>query len=219
MPIVIGTLIYLVFGNYIYGDLLDAGKSYIKERFSSGGLGEFLIWILIGLLTVAFYFVLSYTFVLVVSIFASPFNDLISSRVEHLLVEQKPVDITISFNRMMKSLMFTVINELKKIILILILNIIAFAMSFFGILAPISILIFSILMAVGFLDYSWSRKDLKFKDCLKDLKGSIFIYTLSGGMFLLLVTVPIVNLFVLPFGVVYFTVLFTMNSKNKVGEN
>ena len=92
-------------------------------------------------------------------------------------------------------------------------------MSFFGILAPISILIFSILMAVGFLDYSWSRKDLKFKDCLKDLKGSIFIYTLSGGMFLLLVTVPIVNLFVLPFGVVYFTVLFTMNSKNKVGEN
>lgn len=208
IPILIGAVIYTAFGNYLYGDLLDMGKKFIQEKISSGGWSEFFFWLLAGILTIAFYFLLSWTFVLVVSMLAAPFNDLISSRVEKVLIGEVPDDIGLSIKRMMARLAFTMVNELKKITFIIFLNILAFTLSFIAILAPVGMVISALLMSVGFLDYSWSRKDLKFGQCLSDLRNSFFSYGIAGGVFLLLITVPIVNLFALPFGVVYFTVLF-----------
>ncbi|MCR9204533.1 MAG: EI24 domain-containing protein [Halobacteriovoraceae bacterium] len=215
IPIIIGGVIYTLFGSYLYGDLLDLGKKYIQDTVSSGGWSEFFFWLLAGILTIAFYFLLSWTFVLVVSMLAAPFNDLISNRVEKVLIGETPDDIGISIKRMMGRLAFTLVNELKKISFIVFLNILAFALSFIGILAPIGMIISALLMSVGFLDYSWSRKNLKFGECLGDLRGSFFSYGLSGGIFLLLITVPIVNLFALPFGVVFFTVLYIKKAETK----
>lgn len=216
VPILIGAGIYTAFGSYLYGDLLDLGKKYIQDTVSSGGWSQFFFWLLAGILTIAFYFLLSWTFVLVVSMFASPFNDLISNRVEKVLVGEVPDDIGVSLKRMMARLAFTIVNELKKISFIVFLNILAFALSFVGILAPISMVISALLMSVGFLDYSWSRKNLKFGECVNDIRTSFFSYGVAGGIFLLLITVPIVNLFALPFGVVFFTVLFVRKSQNQV---
>lgn len=207
IPIVIGAFVYFWFGSYLYGDLLDKGKVFIEQTVSTGGWSQFFFWLLAGILTIGFYFLLSWTFVLVVSGLASPFNDIISNRVERVMMGKAPEEVGASFSRLMERLRHTLVNELKKIIFIITLNILAFALSFIGILAPISMLISALLMAAGFLDYSWSRKNLTFKDCLSDLRTSFLTYGLAGGCFLILITIPGVNLFMLPFGVVYFTVL------------
>lgn len=212
VPMLIGATIYTWLGSWLYGDVLNMGKDYIEKTVSTGGWSQFFFWLLAGILTIGFYFLLSWTFVLVVSGLAAPFNDIISNRVERILLGQIPEDISKSFDRLSSRLVFTLLNELKKISFIVILNILAFALSFIGILAPISVLISALLMAVGFLDYSWSRRDMSFRECLRDVRSSFFSYGLMGGIFLVLITVPVLNLFILPYGVVYFTVLYVKKS-------
>ena len=207
VPILIGAAIYTFLGSWLYGDVLNMGKDYIEKTVSTGGWSQFFFWILAGILTIGFYFLLSWTFVLVVSGLAAPFNDIISNRVEKSLLGETPEEIGKSFSRLSSRLIFTLVNEVKKISFILTLNILAFALSFVGILAPISVLISALLMAVGFLDYSWSRREMTFRECLGDVRTSFFSYGVMGGVFLVLITVPIVNLFILPFGVIFFTVL------------
>lgn len=207
VPVLVGILLYYFFGSYLYGDLLDQGRAYIEQSVSSGGWSQFFYWLLVGILVIAFYFLLSWTFVLVVSGIASPFNDLISNRVERVVMGQKPEDVSKSFERLTTRLIKTLVNEAKKISFIIILNLLAFALSFIGVLAPISMMISALLLSVGFLDYSWSRNNFTFRECLNDIRTSFFSYGIMGGVFLVLITVPGVNLFILPFGVVYFTVL------------
>lgn len=217
VPLLIGGLLYTWLGSWLYTDLLNMGRAQIEQYVSSGGWSQFFFWLLAGILTIGFYFLLSWTFVLVVSGLASPFNDIISNRVERALKGETPQEVRESFRRLMKRLGHTLINELKKISFILILNILAFALSFVAILAPVSVLISALLMAVGFLDYSWSRKEFTFGECLKDIRTSFFSYGLMGGAFLVLITIPVVNLFALPFGVVYFTVLHVKKSNPELG--
>lgn len=212
VPVLIGATIYTWLGSWLYGDVLNMGKDYIEKTVSTGGWSQFFFWLLAGILTIGFYFLLSWTFVLVVSGLAAPFNDIISNRVERILLGQTPEDVSKSFDRLSSRLIFTLLNELKKISFIVILNILAFALSFIGILAPVSVLISALLMAVGFLDYSWSRRDMSFRECLSDVRSSFFSYGLMGGIFLVLITVPVLNLFILPYGVVYFTVLYVKKS-------
>lgn len=213
VPLFIGAGLYSWLGSWLFNDLLTMGKAQIEQYVSSGGWSQFFFWILAGILTIGFYFLLSWTFVLVVSGLASPFNDIISNRVERAIRGEAAEQVSESFARLMKRLGHTLFNELKKIAFILILNILAFALSFVAILAPISVLISALLMAVGFLDYSWSRKNFSFGACLSDIRTSFFSYGLMGGAFLVLITIPIVNLFALPFGVVYFTVLHVHKSE------
>lgn len=216
IPVIVGAAIYVLFGTYIYGDLLDKGRAFIESSINSNGWSQFFFWLLAGILTIAFYFLVSWTFVLIVSAISSPFNDIISNRTEKVLIGESPEDVGLSFKRIFSRLGFTLVNEFKKVSFIIFLNLIAFALSFLGVLAPLSILISSLLMAVGFLDYSWSRKGLTFKSCLSDVKSSLLTYGIMGGVFLVLITIPLVNLFVLPFGVVYFTVLHIEKSSSQV---
>lgn len=212
VPIFIGGFLYAWLGSWLYGDVLEMGKAYIEKSVSTGGWSQFFFWLLAGILTIGFYFLLSWTFVLVVGGFAAPFNDIISNRVERSLLGQTPEDVGQSFSRLSSRLVFTLVNELKKISFILTLNILAFALSFIGILAPVSVLISALLMAVGFLDYSWSRREMSFRECLADVRTSFFTYGVMGGIFLILITIPVLNLFALPYGVVYFTVLHVRKS-------
>jgi len=209
VPVIVGATIYYFLGGYIYGDVLNMGKAWIETSVNSSGWGSFLYYIMVGILTIGFYFLLSWTFVLVVSGIASPFNDVVSRRVEKVLAGEVPEDIAASLSRMSLRFLGTIVNELKKIAFIIVLSILALVVSFIPMLAPIGVVISAILLAVGFLDYSWSRHGMHFRDCVNDVRKHLFSYGIMGGVFLALISIPIVNLFLLPFGVVYFTVLFT----------
>ncbi len=209
VPVIVGATIYYFLGSYIYGDVLNMGKAWIETSVNSNGWGSFLYYIMIGILTIGFYFLLSWSFVLVVSGIASPFNDIVSRRVEKVLAGEIPESISASLTRMSARFLGTIVNELKKIAFIVTLSLLALVVSFIPMLAPIGVVISAVLLAVGFLDYSWSRHSMHFRDCLNDVRKHLFSYGIMGGVFLALISIPILNLFLLPFGVVYFTVLFT----------
>ncbi len=212
-PVTIGGLVYFFLGRYLFTDLLEMGKEWIENSISSGGWSSFLYYIIVGLLTVIFYFLVSWTFILIVSLIASPFNDIISGRVEKALIGKTPDDASVSFKHLLSNLGMTLFNEMKKIILIVALSLFGFFISFIPILAPIALLISAILMAASFLDYSWSRKNMTAKECVAALRAHLIPYVLVGAGFLALMSIPVVNIFAIPFGVAYFTTLYITTGK------
>jgi len=207
IPVLIGFLLYSLLGNWLLTDVYQLGNDYISSHVSSEGWLSFFSSILIVILSFVLLVLINFSFVLVVSLFASPFNDLISSRVEKLAGGEAPQDITRSLKESFGNVGRIILNEIKKISVIAIVSLIAFILSFF--FPPLTFVVSSLLLAVTFLDYSWARHEMKLGECLKNLKGSFLSYFIGGVLFMTLISIPILNLFLLSYGVVFFTVLFT----------
>jgi len=201
IPILIGILSYYFLGKLIFGDLYSLGNEYIKSHFQTSTWMNTLFF---SLMTIIFFFLINWTFFIFVSIIASPLNDIISSLVDkHYNLDQS---YKFKLSLLIKKLPKILINEIKKILLILILSILNFILSF--IFAPASFLLAGFILSISFIDYSWSRNDLDFKQCLNDLKKNFFLYLLSGAIFMVFISIPLLNLLFLPFAVVYFTVIY-----------
>ena len=206
VPVLMGIVLYYLIGNWIFNDLYTMGHDYISGKMGEGSFASFFGYILVGLLSVGFYFIINWGFFLIVSMIAAPFNDLISERVEKGLQNDEKDPIGLSMKRIFKNIVFLIVHQIKKFLFFSLIGIIGFALSFT--FPPISIFISAILLGVSFLDYSWERHLMTFRESLADLRSNFFSYGMGGGIFLLLISIPIVNLFILPLGVVYFTVLF-----------
>ncbi len=210
IPVIIGFLLYSLLGNWLLTDVYQWGNEYISSHISSEGWLSFVSSILAVILGFVLLVLINFSFVLVVSLFASPFNDLISSRVERLAGGEAPLDISRSIKDSFKNITKIVINEIKKITIIAIISLVAFILSFF--FPPLTFVVSSLLLAVTFLDYSWCRHEMTLRKCLGNMKDSFLLYLLGGAVFMTLISIPILNLFLLSYGVVYFTVLFTKRS-------
>ena len=213
LPAFISLIMFYFLGDFIFGNVLTYGKGQIESYLTSEGWSTFLYWIIAGFLTAIFFLLVNWFFFLIVSIIASPFNDLISSRTERILIGEQPIAINESVSVMLKKIVATVFTEIKKVLLIITVSLIALIFSFFPLFAPIGALLSSILMAASFLDYSWSRHGMKVRECVGHVKGNFIIYALTGGGCLLLVSVPLVNILILPFGTIFFTILFHENKR------
>lgn len=206
MPLLIGIIVYSFVGKLIYGDFLAYLNSYLEGQIGSEGWFEVVRVLITALLTLLFYFLISWTFISVVGIFACPFNDLMAGRVEKLYLGEETSEAGASLKRLFSLLIFTVFNELKKVLFVMTLTILGIILSF--IFPLIGVIFSSILIAVSFVDYSWGQHDLNVKSCIKNYKRGFWVYTLSGVIFMFWVAVPVLNLLALPFGVVYFSLLF-----------
>ena len=82
-------------------------------------------WVIKGIIAVLLYFIVGYTFVLIVSIISSPFNDAISSRVEKNLGGIAPEKLPQAFKLLIKNSLKNITNEIKKVCFILFLASIA----------------------------------------------------------------------------------------------
>ena len=183
MPILIGTLLYVWLGSWFYGDLLSEGKKWIGQHVTSQGLGPFFNFLLVGILTIVFFFVISWTFVLLTAFIASPFHDIISCRTERYLLGEVPQSISESLKETILKIKKILVNEIKKIIIIAGLSIMGIALSFFPLLTPISLLISAWLMTATFLDYSWSRHEYSVGSCFDTLKKGFLVIPLLGWCF------------------------------------
>ena len=83
------------------------------------------------LITILFFFAINWTFFLVVSLLASPFNDIISSRVEKKLLGQSLDGMGDEFNGFFSKIGFIIFNETKKVVFIIFLSLISLGLSFF----------------------------------------------------------------------------------------
>lgn len=216
IPLTIGTTLYFFLGKWMYGSVLDQGKALIKEKISQGGLGDFLYYLIMAIMTVVLFFVINWTFVLVVSVIASPFNDMISSRIEKLELGQAPLTMGESFSKMFGKIFFTIWNEAKKITVIGFFTLLAVLMSFFAVLMPVSFILSALLLSVQFVDYSWARHNLKIGSCLNDVRRNFLPYLGMGSIFILAVSIPIVNLVIPPLATSYFTLLWINRNKEKL---
>ncbi|MBT7609047.1 MAG: hypothetical protein HN576_04785 [Bacteriovoracaceae bacterium] len=209
IPILIGISIYILIGKWLYVDALDWGTNLIETKVQGGWLSA-LSSIVVILLSVFLFFIINWTFVILVSFVAAPFNDMISRRVEKITNGQQPPELTESFKIMFARFGKTILNEIKKIIFLVLLTIIGLGISF--VLPPVGFIISALLYAINFVDYSWGRHDLRFGLCTQNIKNSLIPYTISGAAFLLL-SIPILNLFILPYSTIYYTILFTKTQR------
>lgn len=200
IPLIIGFVAYYFLGNYIFTDLKQMGMEYLKTKIEINSyVGAFLT----GLIAILYAFFISFTFFIFISLIASPFNDVISSMVEK---KYNPNVVEETLATSLKRFPKIMVNEFKKVAFIIILSVLNLVLSF--VFAPLSIFLGGVILSVSFVDYSWSRNYLTFGECLKNYKNGFLVYVLGGIGFMFLVAIPIMNIFFLPFAVVFFTVLF-----------
>ena len=215
IPILCGLALYIFAGSWMYGTAMENGRALIDEYVSQGTWGSVVYYIVATIMVVLLFFIINWTFVLVVSIFASPFNDLISARIEKNERGEAQLDMKESFSRMMMKLAGTIFNEIKKVLFIIFLSLMAFVLSYIPILTPVGIFLTIVLLAIEFLDFSWSRHEWKFSQCLGDLKSNLIGYALGAGFFFLLVSIPLVNLVVPSLATSFFTTLWLKNNESR----
>lgn len=181
----------------------------IGQYFDSPDTATWIGRVLMALLILFVFLLMSWTFVIVVGIIAAPFNSMLSSRIERQLVGE-PVETKTSqtLTQMGRNLGKTFVNEFKKIFAILLMGALAFILNLVPVFYPIGLFLVAILIAVQFVDYSWSRHEMHFGSCLKDATSNLLPYSISGGFFLVMVTIPLINAFVPALATSYYTVLW-----------
>ena len=202
LPVTIGLI-----GLYFFSEWFFTGlpEKFLQQLGSGMESSRFLKGLLVALLAILYYFIVNLLFVMLVSVVASPFNDLLSARVGKNLGEAAEAPSSQIFLKRAVRVWF---NEFKKIVCIGGLTVLSFLLGFFPPLIPLSIVLSSLLLAAGFLDYSWSRHNLPIRECLKDIKRYCWSYGLSGFLFLFAFTIPVVNVFLVPYAVAYYTVMY-----------
>jgi len=212
IPLVIGIFLYGLVGGWLFNLIMGSGKQWVMDKISEGAVGTIAYYFLVTLVTIVLLVAVNYSFVLVVSLIACPFNDLISSRVHKHITQELKDTLSSSLSKMLNKLVVTLLNESKKIILIVVLSICSFLLSFIPPLIPLSFLLSAILLSITFIDYNWSRDNLNLAKCLNNYKSLFFNYTLSGIIFLFVLSIPVVNLFCYPLAVIYYSVIYTRNN-------
>ncbi len=214
-PTLIALALYLLTITTVYRNS-DRYVSMFRGYIYTADQATILAKLLTAVLIIFIFVLMSWTFVIVVGIIAAPFNSMLSSRIEKKLVQQTVnPDRKETLQKIGQGLGQTFKNELKKLIFIVIVAALAFILNLFPLFYPVGIFLVSVLLAVQFLDYSWSRHDLHFGACLKDTLLNIIPYSLTGFLFLLLVTVPIINAFIPALATSYYTVLW-LHRQNKI---
>lgn len=214
IPISMGFVLFYFLGSWVYGSVMEQGQALIREYISEGTMGNIVYYIVATILTVMLYFLINWTFVLLVSIIASPFNDMLSSRIEKQLKGKTPDSLKHTFKEMLSKVAATLFNEIKKVSLIIVLSVISLVFGYIPLLTPVSVFITITLLSIEFLDYSWSRHGLSFMNCLGDLRRNILGYTFGGGFFFIIVSIPVINLIVPSLATSFFTILWVKNNEH-----
>ena len=193
----------------------DQFSAMLRGYIESPDSATILAKVLTAILIIFVFFIMSWTFVIIVGIISAPFNSLLSSRIEQKLVQKVIMDEDQSkaLAQVKSSLAQTFKNEFKKIIFLVLVAGVAFVLNLFPLFYPLGVFLIATLLAVQFVDYSWSRHDLHFGACLKDVLKNVIPYFFSGAIFLALVAIPVVNALVPAFATSYFTVLWLYRQK------
>jgi CysZ protein len=202
----LGIYLWAVVSVFKNSEWLTAFMSqYIDSPEAAGWVGRFFT----ALLILFIFLLMSWTFVVVVGIIAAPFNSMLSSRIEKQLTHQRVTDSTSkTMKEIFKGLGRTFLTEIKKLIAILIMAALAFLLNLIPLFYPVGVFLVATLLAVQFVDYSWSRHDYSLGACVKDTLRNVLPYGVSGGFFLILVSVPLINALVPALATAYYTVLW-----------
>ena len=71
VPVITGTLLYVFLGQKLYNLVMVKGQAMIQERIGDGSGASIIYWALLAIFSILLFFIVNWTFVMVVSIFAS----------------------------------------------------------------------------------------------------------------------------------------------------
>lgn len=213
IPICIGIALYYFAGVSLFSFMFENGQAYIQDYLGVGSLGKVVEWVVKIVLTIILYYIVNLTFILIISIIASPFNDALSARIEKQVLNEELPTFDLVMSNGLKKIFSTLGTEIKKIIIIILISLMVLILGFFPILTPVSLVLGAMVLSMEFVDFSWSRHDMSFKTCMKEFRSHISSYTFGGLFFMVLISVPIINLVVPSLATSYFTILWVKNNE------
>lgn len=185
-------------------------QNYVPEPVAGEWVGKLLMAIFI----VFVFLIMSWTYVLVVGIISAPFNSMLSARIESILVGKKVEENRKqTFREILYGIGRTFKNEFKKLLFIVLLTGLAMLLNLFPWFYPLGLFILALLIAVQFVDYSWSRHNMSFGACFRDTIANALHYAGAGFCFLIMTTTPLINSLVPALATSYFTVLWLDRQK------
>ena len=212
IPIVINTIVLSVV--MIYGfSQYDAWLELIK-----GMLPDWLSFIssLIGFFAAVVIFTLSvYSFSIIANIISSPFNAILSQKIEEKLtgkINNSEINLFIVLVRSVTRELSKLGYFLPRLLGLVILSVIPVINA----LAPFAWVLFGAwMMTVQYADYGADNNETKFSDLRRLLEKNVMQSLLFGIIVYFAIAIPLLNLFVIPVAVAGGTVFWVTHLKQR----
>lgn len=211
IPFIINTIIFLLFSYYAINWLPEIIKSFLPES-SDGSLVQIAYYIL---MTVSFALILLISvscFSIVGNIIASPFNDLLTQKVEKIALGISSDENGFSMKDLIKILR-GIREEAKKICFTIIIFIVLLPLNLVPIIGQIlyfllNSIVIAIFLGLEFFSYSLDRKDYSFMQKLFFIKNNFFDVLGVGISAWILLLIPVINFSILPLAAIGATICF-----------
>jgi len=174
-----------------------------------------LYWLIWFVALIVVTVLLLYLFTLIANIIASPFNAVLSIKVEEALTGKPPVSAVTPIMVLPRAIgrevvkLFYVLPRLIGLLLITIIPVV-------NVISPVLWVLFGAwMMAIQYADYAADNNDASFSSLRNRLARRRFQSLMFGLPAYLLLTVPIVNLILMPVGVAGGTRLWVEHLKNQ----
>ena len=190
----------VLFGGMIYWAFVQMSEI---TAWLTGYLPQWLAWLtwlMIPLFFIGIYFVIMYTFTAIATIIASPFNGLLSEKVEQHLTGNSVGDS--SFKALVAMVPRTVAREFQKlgyqIPLLLIVLVLTFIPVVGMLSSPLWLLLGAWMMAIQYLDIPFDNHAKPFSEVKQACRDNRLTSLGFGGATTALSLIPFANLIVMP---------------------
>lgn len=212
IPIVINTIVLslvMIYGFSQYEAWLELIKGVLPDWLS-------FISSLIGFLAAIVIFALSvYGFSIIANIISSPFNAILSQKVEEKLtgfIINSEVNLFIVLARSLTREISKLAYFLPRLLGLIVLSLIPGLNA----LAPVAWILFGAwMMTVQYADYAADNNEIKFSDLRHRLENNVIQSLLFGIIVYFVIAIPLLNLFVIPVAVAGGTVFWVERLKQE----
>lgn len=174
---------------------------------------QWLDWVLWPLFVLLLLVLVAYGFSLIANLIASPFNGLLAEKVERLLTSQ-PLDQGGGMAQMLRDLVPTVVDELRKILYALGWAIPFLLLLLVPLVGPVLWFLFTAwILALQYADYPMGNNGIKFREQRRRLKERRGLGLGFGAATAGLSLVPVLNFIVMPSAVAGATALWVRELK------
>jgi CysZ protein len=207
-------LIYMVAFSY-FQSLLDSAMGYVPDWFS------FLNWLFYLIFGAIISVLLFYSFSVGINILAAPFMAFLAEKVEEKETG-KVFDERLTASVVMKIIGRSLQRECQKILYFLPRFLLLLILSFIpivNVIAPVLLLLFSTwMLALQFMDYAFDNNQVKFHDMRMALRSKPLLCWTFGGVVMVGLAIPFLNLFMMPVAVVAATLLWVSVFRSEHGD-
>ena len=196
-PLLINVVVFsgiFYWSSGIFSEAMNALTGWLPDWLA---FLEYLFWPLFFLMMLAIVF---FTFTLVGNLIAAPFNALLSEKVQKMEGAQLP---DLGWKDLLAILPRSIIRELRKMAYFLPRALVLLLLSFIPVVGAVLWFAFNgWMMAIQYCDYPADNRGISFPETLQRLKQNNPTSWFFGSMVNLVMLIPLVNLVMIPAGVV-----------------